>query len=159
MPINIGKSQILFSSQKGSFFVHFCVIFGISKSTARWALANTGLSNSANYTSIYVSGPISREYLINKLFFTYKNYPYFIFGRELKHLRFIRKKKFFASNQVKSMRMRYGLPIWGQRTHSNAQTSFRISKFFTLVVVFNGKTADLHLVITSSSLVDAILNF
>ena len=137
MPINIGKSQILFIAKKGSFFSQFCTIFGIGKSTARWALSRIGLSVSSTYSSVYISGCISREYVINKLFFSYKNTSYFVFGRELKHLCFLRKKKFFSSNQIKSIRMRGGLPIWGQRTRANAKTSSRVSRIWhsNLVVV------------------------
>lgn len=129
MPINIGKSQILLTQRKGSFFLYFCSVFGIGKSTARWALANTGLPVSAMYSAVYAPGPFSREYIINKLFYLHKDLPYFVFGRELKHLRFVRKKKFLASTLLKALRMRGGLPIMGQRTHSNARTSRRLNRF------------------------------
>lgn len=128
MPVSIGKSQILFNSQKGSFVLHFTTIFGIGKSTTRWALSHLGLSVSSRYSDAYRSGPVSREHVLNKLFRSYKNYPYFVFGRELHRLRLMRRKKFLASNQIKSLRMRGGLPIWGQRTRSNAKTAFRVFK-------------------------------
>jgi ribosomal protein S13 len=138
MPINIGKSQILFNYRKGSFVFIFGTIFGIGKSVSRWVLANTGLPISAFYSNLYVPGPAIREQVINKLFFAHRQVPYFIFGRELKHLRFVARKKFFASNQIKSIRMQSGLPIWGQRTHSNARTARRRNRlrtFYTFTVV------------------------
>lgn len=137
MPVFIGKSQILFSFKKGSFFFYFSSIFGINKTTSLWVLAHIGLPVSCSYLSVYTSGPASREHIINKLFASYRNVPYFVFGRELKHLRFIRRKKFLSSTLKRALRMKAGLPIWGQKTRSNARTAGRrvLFVFFLLWVV------------------------
>lgn len=128
MPVNIGKSQILFDSRRGSFIFVFSTVFGIGKSVSKWTLSNLGLSVAATYADIYVNGPISREQTINRLFFKYRHLHYFIFGRQLKHLRFLRKKYFFFSTQIRSLRMQAGLPIWHQRTRSNAKTAKRLNR-------------------------------
>ena len=109
--VNFNENQILsFSLNK---------IYGIGLSRANYIRSTVGLSYNCKFSYI-------NEYLYFLITFLLKEY----YGTDvyLKRMRENKLKDFLAFKSYKSIRFSAGLPIRGQRTHTNAKT-MKVLKF------------------------------
>jgi len=99
---------------KGDVRVQLTRIFGIGYSRASYLCDLVGLMKGCDismlnkYRFALIIGLIKRYYGVDLI---------------LKRNRFNRLKRFLSVKSYNSMRLRFGLPIRGQKTHNNARTA------------------------------------
>jgi ribosomal protein S13 len=121
MAIIIGRSKVIFSS-KFTVFSSFKRIPNIGNTTVCWIFANIGLSKSAKLKSFTKTFKFwVPESVINRKFKFINRF----FGKDYRQVFGIKYKKLRYSGSLKSIRLKFGLPVNGQRTHTNANTSKR----------------------------------
>ena len=98
-----------------SIFFAMTHILGLGKSKSNFICKNLGLSKNFKIQNI------SKEQL-SKLSLILDSYNVPI-GSELKKLTSIRIKSLVSIRSYRGLRLKQGLPVRGQRTHTNARTS------------------------------------
>jgi small subunit ribosomal protein S13 len=108
-------------------------VFGIGLSRAYSILDAFGFSFDYSMNDVNI-------YIYNILVSYIK--PYFILDIRLKELNLQRLEFFFENNFIKGIRIFNGLPIRGQRTHTNSSTPKRLKPFsekFNEIIVERNK--------------------
>ena len=106
-------------AEKKSIFYALTHIFGIGKFKSNIICKKLGLSK--NYKIINLS-----KEQINKLIRIIES-SNILFGNDLKKFRTFMFKKLVAIKSYRGLRKNQGLPVRGQRTHTNSRTSRKIS--------------------------------
>lgn len=111
--MNFVFSNIVFP-KKGNVRVYIAKIHGIGLARSNYLCDLIGLSASCDFSEI-------NKYHFSLLTYLIKNY----YGIDLllKRARFNRIKSFLSVRSYGSLRLQAGLPLRGQRTHTNARTA------------------------------------
>lgn len=113
--IYIFESEI---PENKSVFLSLAYIYGLGKSNSYLICKNLGFSKNLKVKNL------SKEQ-VNKLIKTIE-YLNIQLSSDLKKLKLITTKKLIAIKSYKGLRRYQGLPVRGQRTHTNARTSRKI---------------------------------
>lgn len=101
--------------EKKSIFFAMTQIFGIGKSQAFFICKKLGFSKNLKVKSL------SKEQT-QKLVSFIENSNLVLVG-DLKKFKLLKLKKLLSIKSYKGLRLKQGLPVRGQRTHTNARTS------------------------------------
>ena len=105
-------------SQNQSILFALVSIFGIGKSHANLFCKKLGFSSNLKVKDL------SKEQITKLIKLLEASNK--IIGNDLKKLRLLKTKKLLSIKSYKGLRRKYGLPLRGQRTHTNAKTSRKI---------------------------------
>jgi small subunit ribosomal protein S13 len=100
-----------------SVFVALMSIFGIGKFSSKKICIRMGFHKKKNMATVTPEELKEIVRIINKRF---------IVDVDLKLQNYMIKKEILEMNNYRGIRMSYGLPVNGQRTHTNAQTARRL---------------------------------
>ena len=98
-----------------SIFFAMTYIFGLGKSTSLLFCKKLGFSKNLKVKNL------SREQIVKLIKIIESSN--LIIASELKKLRLLKAKKLLSIKSYKGLRRKQGLPVRGQRTHTNARTS------------------------------------